>query len=460
MAGELSLQLQGLGIKEPFSHEAEQAVLGAVLIEPNILAELIETLNPDHFYNRQRSQIYEQLIYLFTQSKPIDIITLVNHVTELGIIADENEAKLYFKSLADTVPTLSHFSDYAKIIVEKHTVRRLMHTATDIVEATTESTDAAMLLEMAEQRIYELRQGHDTSALQHIRVSVTETLAHVQKISGPEREKYLGVPTGFAYLDVMLGGLGKSDLVILAARPGMGKTSFALNIATNIAKRGQSAVAFFSLEMSREQLNSRILSSEAMLDSSIFRTGIKNNMQQWEELADVASEVAKLPIFLDDSSGITVPEMKAKIRRINSDPHLPSIGVIFIDYLQLMTSGRRTDNRVSEISEITRNLKIMAKELMVPIITLSQLNRASESRAKSDHRPVLADLRDSGSIEQDADSVLFLYRDSKYNETADERLAECIVSKNRHGEVGKVDLIWDGSHTRFLDPDYSHDEEY
>ncbi len=358
------------------------------------------------------------------------------------------------------MPSISNVHVYANIIVEKFTIRRILHAAADIAQATTESGDTAMLIEMAEQRIYELRQGRDATSMQQIGTAITETLGHIQRISGPEREKYLGIPTGFSYLDTMLGGLGKSDLIILAARPGMGKTSFALNIATNVAKRNQDAVAIFSLEMSKEQLTARILSSEAMLESSIFRTGIKNNMAQWQDLADISAKVARMPIYLDDSPGVTVPEVKAKIRRINTDPHMPNIGLIIIDYLQLMTSAKRSDNRVNEVSEITRSLKIMAKELMVPIITLSQLNRGTESRTKTDHRPVLADLRDSGSIEQDADCVLFLYRDKQYNDEADDRLAECIISKNRHGSVGKVDLVWDGEHTRFLDPDMQHLDEY
>lgn len=456
---ELSLQLQNLGVEEPFSHEAEQAVLGAIILDGAILPDLIELLIPENFYNRQRGLIFEQMIYLFAEGRTIDIVTLTNSIVDVGIIANEGEAKTYLASLAGTVPSISHVRAYANIIVQKSLIRRLMGAATDILETASQQSDADNLLEYAEQKIYDLRQGRELSTMQPIRTAISDTYSHLQRLSGSEREKYLGVPTGFVYLDTILGGLGKSDLIIVAARPGMGKTSFALNIATNVAKRGQDAVAVFSLEMSREQLTARILSSEALLDSSIFRTGI-NNVSQWKDLSDVATRVASLPIYLDDSSGITSAEIKAKIRRINSDPQKPNISLIIIDYLQLMTIGRRSDNRVNEISEITRNLKIMAKELNVPIITLSQLSRNTETRAKLDHRPVLSDLRDSGSIEQDADVVLFLYRDIKYNEDADDTVAECIVSKNRHGDVGKIDLMWDGAHTKFLNPDYSHQDEY
>ncbi len=459
MAGDLSLQLKNLGVEEPFSHEAEQAVLGAIIIDSNLLSDLIEMLSPDHFFNKQRGLIYSQMIQLFAHSQTIDIVTLLNNIVENGIIAGENDAKHYLASLAETVPSLSNVKAYATIIIQKYTIRKLMSAATEILEAASSESDPNLLLEYAEQKIYDLRQGRDNSALLHIETPITETLGHIQKISGPDRERYLGIPTGFEYLDNLLGGMGKSDLIILAARPGVGKTSFALNIATNVAKRQQDAVAIFSLEMSREQLTARILSSEGLLDSSIFRSGI-TNLELWKDLADVSTKMSKLPIYLDDSSGITVPEIKAKIRRINSDPRMPNVGLIVIDYLQLMTSGKRSESRVNEVSEITRNLKIMAKELMVPVITLSQLSRATEKRSKEEHRPVLADLRDSGSIEQDADSVMFLFREHLYNDEADESEAECIIAKNRHGGLGTAMLMWDGNHTRYLNPDYSHSDEY
>ena len=332
-----------------------------------------------------------------------------------------------------------------------------MNAAKTILEQTGEESDADLLLESAEQKIYEIRSGRDSSALTPISSVILDTYAHLQEISGPNRDQYLGIPTGFTYLDTMLTGLGRSDLVILAARPGMGKTSFALNIGTNVAKKRGVPVAIFSLEMTKDQLVSRILSSEAAIDSQAFRTGGLST-EDWVDLARVGDVLAKTNIYLDDTSSITIPEIKAKVRRINQDPSRPDIGLIIIDYLQLMSTGKRSENRVQEISEITRNMKVMAKELNLPVIALSQLSRSAEKSGRADHRPVLSDLRDSGSIEQDADVVLFLYREAYYDngEEADTSVAECIVAKNRHGEVGKVDLAWDGAHTRFTNVDYSH----
>ena len=443
VSGGLNLSLESLGVNLPYSMEAEQAVLGAAILDADIIPKMVETLRPEMFYARQNGEIFSEIVRLFTGSAPVDFVTLLAAVQDAAVFETEDAAKVYLTQLAETVPSLSHTDTYVKIIAEKYRVRQLMNAAKTILEQTGEETDADLLLESAEQKIYEIRSGRDSTALTPISSVIIDTYAHLQEISGPNKDKYLGIPTGFNYLDTMLTGLGRSDLIILAARPGMGKTSFALNIATNVAKKQNVPVAVFSLEMTKDQLVSRILSSEAAIDSQAFRT---------------ASEVlAKTHIYLDDTSNITIPEMKAKIRRINQDPARPDIGLLIIDYLQLMSTGKRTENRVQEISEITRNLKIMAKELNVPVIALSQLSRSAEKN-RTDHRPVLSDLRDSGSIEQDADVVLFLYRDAYYDngEEADATTAECIVAKNRHGEVGKVDLGWDGAHTRFTNVDYAH----
>lgn len=454
--GGLGLSLESLGVSLPYSIVAEQAVLGAPLLDADVVAKLVETLRPEMFYVRQNGEIFAEMMRLFTGGTPVDFITLLSAVQAADIFETEEEAKVYLTQLAETVPSLTHTDNYVKIIVEKYRVRQLMNAAKSILEQTGEETNADLLLESAEQKIYEIRSGRDTSALTPINSVIMDTYAHLQEISGPNREKYLGIPTGFSYLDTLLTGLGRSDLLILAARPGMGKTSFALNIATNVAKRQDVPVAFFSLEMTKDQLVSRILSSEAAIDSSAFRTG-ELSTADWEDLAHASEVMARTHIFLDDTSNITIPEMKAKIRRINQDPARPNIGLIMIDYLQLMSSGKRTENRVQELSDITRNLKIMAKELNVPVIALSQLSRSAEKN-RTDHRPMLSDLRDSGSIEQDADVVLFLYREAYYNdgEDADATTAECIVAKNRHGGTGKVDLAWDGVHTRFTDMDHVH----
>lgn len=462
--GGTELNLESMGVNLPYSMQAEQSVLGAALLQADIIPELVELLRPEMFYARQNGQIFAEMVRLFTAGQTVDFVTLLDAVTGEGVFESADAAKVYLTGLAETVPSISNVQAYAKIVQEKYLVRQLMGAAKDILEQSGEEPDADLLLESAEQKIYEIRSGRDTSALTSISSVIVDTLVNLQKIAGPDRDKYAGIPTGFTYLDTVLTGMGRSDLIILAARPGMGKTSFALNIATNVAKKQKIPVAIFSLEMTKDQLTSRILSAEAGIDSQAFRTG-KLKEEDWDDLARASEILHDAPIYMDDTSGITIPEVKAKIRRINQDPSRPDIGLVIIDYLQLMTSGRRTENRVQEISDITRNLKIMAKELNVPVIALSQLSRSAEkATGRSDHRPQLSDLRDSGSIEQDADVVLFLYRQAYYNshqdgaeeQQADERTAECIVAKNRHGETSTVQLGWDGAHTRFMNLDFSH----
>jgi replicative DNA helicase len=457
------LNLETMGVSLPYSMQAEQSVLGAVLLKADALTDLIELLKPEMFYSRQNGQIFSEMIRLFTADRTIDFVTLLDAVASDNVFESPDAAKIYLTGLAETVPSISNVKAYAQIVQEKYLVRQLMGVAKDILERSGEEPDADLLLENAEQRIYEIRSGRDTSALTPLSSSVIETMGTLQKLSGPDADKYKGIPTGFRLLDTVLTGLGRGDLIILAARPGMGKTSFALNIATNVAEQQKVPVAVFSLEMTKEQLTNRILSAKAGIDSQAFRTGALS-ASDWEDLAVAAERLHDAPIFLDDTSGLTIPEMKAKIRRVNQDPARPRVGLIIIDYLQLMTTGKRVENRVQEISEITRNLKIMAKELGVPIMALSQLSRAVEKQgANSSHRPQLSDLRDSGSIEQDADCVLFLYREAYYasqqgddSPAADSNTAECIVAKNRHGETSVVPLGWDGAHTRFTDVDFTH----
>ena len=457
------LNLETLGVQLPYSMQAEQSVLGAVLLRAETLTDLIEIVKPEMFYSRQNGQIFSEMIRLFMSDQTIDFVTLLDAVSSDGVFESTDAAKVYLTGLAETVPSISNVVSYARIVQEKYLVRQLMNVAKDILEDSGQEGDADLLLESAEQKIYEIRSGRDTSALTPLSSSMVETLGTLQKLSGPDADKYKGIPTGFRLLDSVLTGMGRGDLIILAARPGMGKTSFALNIATNVAEQQHIPVAVFSLEMTKEQLTNRILSAKAGIDSHAFRTGALTQTD-WEDLAIASERLHDAPIFMDDTSGLTIPEMKAKIRRVNQDPSRPKIGLIVIDYLQLMTTGKRTENRVQEISEITRNLKIMAKELSVPIIALSQLSRAVEKQgAGSAHRPQLSDLRDSGSIEQDADCVLFLFREAYYNNqkgedapAADAGVAECIVAKNRHGETSTVPLGWDGAHTRFTDVDFNH----
>ena len=458
------LSLAGLGIQMPYNMQAEQSVLGAALMDENILTQLITELEADMFYSEQNRAVYTQMAALFAENEAVDVVTLVDALAQDPAFQGADDAKIYVARLAETVPALSNVDSYIRIVREKYQTRRLIEAARTILQQSAEESDADMLLESAEQKIYDIRSGKDKSGVKTIKESILDVIATLQKLSGPDRDKFAGIPTGFTYLDTVLTGLGRSDLVILAARPGMGKTSFALNIATNVARLQKVPTIIFSLEMTCEQLTDRILSSTAGIDSQTFRTGRLND-SDWNDLVGASTLLYDAPIYMDDSSGISVPEIKAKIRQINLNPKNEPIGLVIIDYLQLMQSAKRTESRVQEISDITRNLKIMAKELNVPVIALSQLSRAAEKTAgRSDHRPQLSDLRDSGSIEQDADVVLFLYRAAYYNrqngegEQANENEAECIVAKNRHGETSIVRLGWDGAHTRFSNLDQIHEE--
>ncbi len=457
-----------LSAPEPHNMQAEQSVLGAILLEPSLLSELTTNLRAEMFYSTHNAGIYTEMTRLFTSAMPIDVVTVLDAVNKANIFPNADEAKIYLAQLAETVPAISNAPQYAKIVQEQFRMRQIIQVGRALIQQAEDATNPDLVLESAEQKLYDLRNGKTSTELSHISNSILELYNNLQNLSGEDRDKYLGIPTGFSYLDMKLTGLGRSDLIILAARPGMGKTSFALNIATNVATHQKIPVAIFSLEMSKDQLSGRILSSEGGISSMSFRTGNLTG-QEWGDLAAAADKMFKAPIYLDDTSNITISEMKAKVMHINQDPHQDNVGLIIIDYLQLMNSGRRSDNRVQEISEITRNLKIMAKELNIPVIALSQLSRSAEKASgRSDHRPVLSDLRDSGSIEQDADVVLFLYREGYYSATGgadgkeaeeqevDQYTAECIIAKNRHGEVGKVDLRWDGEHTRFTDIDYVH----
>ena len=453
------LNLESVGINLPYNMQAEQSVLGAVLLKPDTLTDLVEILKPEMFYTRQNAQIWTEMLRLFTNDQTIDFVTLLDAVVSDGVFPSADEAKIYLTGLAETVPSISNVKAYAQIVQEKYLVRQLMGVAKDILQDAGDEPDADLLLENAEQRIYEIRSGRDSSALTPLSSSMVETLTNLQMISGPDADKYKGIPTGFRLLDTVLTGLGRGDLVILAARPGMGKTSFALNIATRVAMQQKVPVAIFSLEMTKEQLTNRILSAEAGIDSQAFRTGALRS-EDWEYLALATEKLHDAPIYMDDTSGITITEMKAKIRRVNQDPARPNVGLIVIDYLQLMTAaapGKSGDNRVTIVSDISRALKIMAKELNVPVLCLSQLSRANESR--QDKRPLLSDLRESGAIEQDADEVMFLYREDYYNkDTPEQNVAECIVAKNRHGETGTVKLQWLPQFTTFADREWRHDE--
>ena len=435
------------GLKLPFSAEAEQSVLGAILLDSQCLDRIAEILpNPDYFYLANHRLIYAVMLEMFTLGQPIDFVTVLDNLKKDSDF-EENTAKTYLLQLAQIVPSIKNAQTYAYIVRDNYDVRTLITTARDIIEdASSGTNDAAMLLDSAEQRIFDIRQGKNMQGLQRINETIIETFDRLDALNSDENQLYQGIPTGIYDLDETITGLNRSDLILLAARPGMGKTSFALNIARHVAVKEKRKVAFFSLEMTKEQLTARLLSTEAMVGGVKLRIG-KLADDEWIRLVEAGDVLSKTEIYFDDTPGITVPEMKAKLRR------LKNVDLVVIDYLQLMSGGRRIDNRVQEISEITRNLKIMAKEINVPVLTLSQLSRASEQR--SDHRPLLSDLRDSGSIEQDADIVLFLYRNDYYrdgdnvDEDFDKNSGECIIAKNRHGETRAVPLHWQGEFMRF-----------
>lgn len=432
--------------KLSYSLEAEQSVLGSVLIDSSCMNKVAEILiHADYFYLANHKVIYSTMLDMFTLGEPIDYVTVLDKIKTNDEL-DYSHFKEYLLKLAQIVPTVSNAEFYADIVRDKYNVRILVNTAKEIIEdASNGETDASELLNSAEQKIFDIRRGKDTRGLQKVSEIVMQTFDRLDMINSQDAGEYIGVPTGIKDLDRVIMGLNKSDLILLAARPGMGKTSFALNIAENVAINKGKKVAFFSLEMSKEQLVSRILSTKGQIPGQTLRLG-KLSDKEWERLIEAGDIVSKSPIYIDDTPGITIPEMKAKLRRLGK------CDLVVIDYLQLMSSARRIENRVQEVSEITRNLKIMAKELDVPVLTLSQLSRASEQR--TDHKPVLSDLRDSGSIEQDADIVLFLYREGYYDsaevdENQDRNSGECIVAKNRHGETRSVPLHWQGEYMRF-----------
>ncbi|WP_093989533.1 replicative DNA helicase [Massiliimalia timonensis] len=436
----------------PYSLEAEQSVLGGILVNPDCLTSVLEILTrSDMFYRKQHAEIYDIFLSMFNLSKPIDFITVLDEVAQAQIFQDDASAKVYLAQLMEMVPSTANIADYCNIVLNRYYRRRLITAAKEIEEyARNEEGSANYLMDMAEQKLYDIRQGKDNSELTPIDKVIIGTYDRLQKLTGEDRDLYLGLSSGFTRLDAMMTGLNKSDLILLAARPGMGKTSFALNIATNVAKKYDKDVVVFSLEMSSEQLVSRVLSSEAQIPSESLRTGVLST-DQWVQLAASADILSKTRMYLDDTPGITVAEVKAKVRR------LKNLGLIVIDYLQLMSGSGKSENRVQEVSKITRNLKIMAKELNIPVIVLSQLNRSAEQRP--DHKPMLSDLRESGSIEQDADIVMFLFREGYYDkEVENPNVAQCILAKNRHGSTGEVDLAWIGEFTRFGNLEVRRDE--
>ncbi len=435
-------------VKLPYSPESEETLLGAIILDSDCMSSVVELLpHADYFYLKLHKLIYQVMLDKYTANENIDFVNVMEALRHEPDF-DEATGKTYVVDLYKSAITAENITDYANNIRDAYDRRMLIQASRrTIEESLAGSQKADMLIDVAEQRIFDIRQGKNIQGLVHISQVIQETYDRLDVLNSAESENLRPISTGISTLDNYITGLNKSDLILLAARPGMGKTAFALNIASNAAVKLRKRVAFFSLEMSKEQLSSRMLSTLASIESQKIKTG-KMSEDEWGRLIPAGDILSKTELYLDDTPSITVPAMKAKLRR------LKGVDLVFIDYLQLLQSGRRIENRVQEVSEITRNLKILAKELNVPVITLSQLSRESEKRA--DHRPQLSDMRDSGSIEQDADIVLFLYRKGYYNEgegsgdeEEDRDSGECIVAKNRHGEMGTVALHWSGELMRF-----------
>ena len=440
----------------PHSVEAEQAVLGAMLIDPRCIPDVVESLTGDDFYLRANREIYETIYTMFNFSATIDPVTVLDQMKLTGVY-NEDTSRSYILQLMEITPTAANVKEYVRIVKDKALLRRISDTAGDLTKLVQEGGETAQaVLDLAEQRIYGIRQGRNTQGLEPLSKILVDVFDHLQELSLAGSD-VPGMPTGFIDLDRTLTGLHPTELVLLAARPGMGKTSFALNILLHAGKFSGKSVVFFSLEMSREQLAQRLISSEAFLDNKKLMTG-KLNADDWDKVTLASSALSHTSIFIDDNPSLTVADMNAKCRRVEN------LGLVIIDYLQLMQAsgtGRSYagENRQQVVADISRALKIMAKELRVPVLCLSQLSRANESR--SDKRPMLSDLRESGAIEQDADVVMFLYRDDYYNKDSDKRnQAECIIAKNRRGETTTIPLQWLPEFTTFSNLERNYEEPY
>lgn len=434
-----------LGKVPPSDIEAEQAVLGSMLTDKEAVISAIETLKQEDFYREDNKAIYGAILNLYDKGEPIDVITLKAELISVGKF-DLVGGLEYIASLPDMAPTSANIDKYIKIVEEKSMLRSLIQTANQIIALGYDPTqEVETIMDQAEKKIFDVMQKKNQKGYASIKDILVDTFSGLEKLYN-QKQHITGVATGFTDLDYKTAGLHESDLVLIAARPAMGKSAFALNIAANAAVRGKIPVAIFSLEMSKEQMVNRILCSEAMVDSNKIRTG-KIDDEDWMKLAGALGPLSESGIYIDDTPGISIMEIRAKCRKMKLEKN---IGLVVIDYLQLVqgSSSKRAGSREQEISEISRSLKILAKEINVPVIALSQLSRAPEQRP--DHRPMLSDLRESGAIEQDADIVMFLYRDDYYNEDSEKKnVAEVIIAKHRSGSTGTVELLWLGNYTKF-----------
>ena len=437
--------------QQPQSLEAEQAVLGSILIDSRCITDVVGIVKPEDFYLQQNREIYETIYTMFNFSQTIDPVTVLDKLKELGYYHDNSRD--YILQLMEITPTAANVARYANIVREKSMLRGLGQAAADITEMVyTEVGTPSEMLESAEKKIYSLRKGEHGDSLEHIGTTLHKVFDRLTELSQSD-SMIPGLSTGLRDLDTKINGLNKSDLLLIAARPAMGKSAFSLNIGLNVAKKYNKTVAIFNLEMSREQLAMRLLANESFVDGQKMATG-KLSEEEWGKLCMASAALSQTDIRIDDNPSITVAEMNAKCRRLDN------LGLVIFDYLQLMQGsgyGKNNETRGVVVGEISRSLKIMAKELNVPVICLSQLSRAVESR--TDKRPILSDLRESGAIEQDADCVMFLYRDEYYNQNSEDKgIAECIVGKNRHGETGAVKLQWIGQYQAFADREWKHAE--
>ena len=438
----------------PHSPQAEQAVLGSMLIDPDCIKDVMDKLQPEDFYLRANRDIFETIYHMFIYSRPIDGVTVAGEMERNGVYNDNTRD--YLVQLMDVTPTSANVMEYVKIVLDKSLMRQVAAAAGSITAMVQEGNgDAGDMLESAEQKVYAIRRGRSAQNMVTVSMVLQDVMNHLAELTASGGKTLPGLSTGLSAVDAKINGLNKSDLLLLAARPGMGKTSMALNVALSAAKESGKTVAIFSLEMSREQLVTRLIASEGLVENTRLVTG---NLREsdWQRIAEAASSLSRMDIRIDDNPLLTVADMNAKCRR------LENLGLVVIDYLQLMTSaggkGYSGENRQQAVSDISRMLKIMAKELQVPVLCLSQLSRANEKR--DDKRPMLSDLRESGAIEQDADIVLFLCRDDYYNSDSEKRnVAECIVAKNRHGETGKVELRWMPEYTAFGTLENRYDDE-
>ena len=435
----------------PYSLEAEAAVLGSVIIDKDCLLEVMELISADDFYLGKNKAIYEAISNLFNLNIPVDAVTLYDELNRQGIY-EQVGGKEYILDMVNSVPTTENVKHYAKIVADQSHLRKLIALCQDIETASYDSKGAQEVTELAVQKIFDLVSERNTGGAVHIKPILYQNYNKYAEML-ENRGSVTGVPTGFSELDRRLSGLQPATLVLIAARPAMGKTSFAINIAQNVAISQNIPVLIFSLEMSKEELVNRIISSEARIESEKIRSG-EITPDDMNKFLDVLEPLSRAPIYIDDTASITVTELRAKAKRLKLEKGL---GLIVIDYLQLMHSGRHVESRQTEVAEISRSLKILAKELEVPVIAVSQLSRGPENRA--DNRPMMSDLRESGAIEQDADIVMFLFREEYYKPETTEKhnIGECIIAKHRAGETGSFEMTWLGKYTSFYDLETRHE---